>query len=77
MAISQQAFLLFLTVIDLTLKKNLKKESKRQSVPVLKSYYSKQLNTVIIKSRTQNMLFSQYDGLASVVKGNEHACYLH
>lgn len=51
MAISQQAFLLVLTVIDLTLKEeNLKKESKRQSKPVLKSYYSKQLNTVIVKS---------------------------
>lgn len=52
MAISQRAILLVLTVVDLTLKKkNLKKGSKRQNKPVLKSYYSEELNTVIVKTR--------------------------
>lgn len=81
MAISQQAFLLFLIVIDLTLKKKSEKgmqKTKRASPKKLLFKGVEHCNCKEQKAHlTQNMLFSRYYVLASVVKGNEHACYLH
>lgn len=82
MAISQQAFLLVLTVVDLTLKKKKsekgKLKTKQLSPEKLLFEAVEHCNCKEQKAHlTQNTFFLQYYGLASIVQGNEHACYLH
>lgn len=81
-AISQQELLLIiLSLINLTLKKKSEKGKRKTKQTRPEKLLFKTVEHCNCKEQkahsTQNMLFSQYYGLASVVKGNEHACHWH